>query len=100
MNETSAPGPGARIQRTAGQVGAVSILIQFIIAFDWFEAGSWTVEQSAAVMALAAVVASALQNVLGHFRTQQVAREVLEWAAAADAEEEAAPKRRRPLAKP
>lgn len=63
-----APGPAARIQRTAGQVGAVAVLLQLWFAFGWFGAGHWTAEQSSAVTAAAALGASAVQNLIGHVR--------------------------------
>lgn len=64
------PGPGQRIQRTAGQVGSVVILLTFVEAFDWFGSGSWTAEQSAAVLAVATLAASTVQNLVGHWRSK------------------------------
>lgn len=63
-----APGPAARTQRTAGQVGSVYLLLEFVVAFGWFGSGSWTERQYGATLALLAVVASGVQNLVGHFR--------------------------------
>lgn len=65
---TPAPGPAQRVQRTAGQLGGVSVLLTLAIEFDWFGAGQWTPGQSAAVFAAIGVLASAVQNLVGHLR--------------------------------
>jgi hypothetical protein len=62
------PGPAARIQRTAGQVGAITVLFQLWFAFGWFGADHWDAQKSSAATATAAVVASAIQNIIGHIR--------------------------------
>lgn len=69
MNDpVPAPGPSARIQRTAGQVGSVLVLLELWLAFGWFGSGGWTERQVLAVTAFAVVAASAAQNAIGHLR--------------------------------
>lgn len=57
-----APTPGQRIQRTAGQLGAVDILIRLVTAFGWFGAGHWTGEQATSVALAGAFMAAAAHN--------------------------------------
>lgn len=68
MNEEPipAPGPSARIQRTAGQVGAVTIVMDLWLSFGWFGADTWTEQQVLAVSAVGYLLASVLHNVAGH----------------------------------
>lgn len=42
-----APGPGARVSRTSGQVGGALVLVELWQAFGWFGADTWTAEQAA-----------------------------------------------------
>lgn len=71
MNDIPAPGPAARVQRTAGQLGAVSVLLQLWFAFGWFGADTWSPEQAAAVTAVAGLLAALVQNVAGHLKAKQ-----------------------------
>lgn len=41
------PGPGARVSRTAGQLGGATVFIELWQAFGWFGADTWTADQSA-----------------------------------------------------
>lgn len=67
---TPAPGPAARVQRTAGQVGGVVVLLELWFAFGWFGSEEWTERQVLAVTAVAYVAASAAQNVAGWLRAR------------------------------
>lgn len=62
----AAPGPAGRIQRSAGQAGAVTILIELWVAFGWFGADHWDEQQNRAVMAVGILLAAIIQNVAGH----------------------------------
>lgn len=42
-----APGPGARVSRTSGQVGGALVFVELWQAFGWFGADTWTAEQAA-----------------------------------------------------
>lgn len=66
-----APGPAGRVVRTAGQVGGVVVLVDLAQAFDWFGAASWTSDQQGAVTAALAIAASAVQNLVGHWRARR-----------------------------
>lgn len=63
-----APGAAQRVQRTAGQIGAVTVVLDLVVAFGWVGADGWDPAQTTAVFAVAAVAASAAQNVIGHYR--------------------------------
>lgn len=67
-----APGPALRVQRTAGQVGGVLIILELWLAFGWFGADDWTERQVLAVTAAAIFLASAVQNVVGHLHSRSV----------------------------
>lgn len=67
---TPAPGPAGRIQRTAGQVGAVTIVLDLWLAFGWFDADGWSEQQVLAVSAVGYLLVSVLHNVAGHLRSQ------------------------------
>lgn len=66
------PGPGARVTRTAGQVGGATVLIDMWFAFGWLGADRWTPDQAAArwpAITAAVVFAVAVgQNLAGWWR--------------------------------
>lgn len=67
---TPAPGPAGRIQRTAGQVGAVTIVLDLWLAFGWFNADAWSEQQVLAVSAVGYLLVSVVHNVAGHLRSR------------------------------
>jgi hypothetical protein len=70
-----APGPAARVSRTAGQGGAALTLINLWQAFGWFGADGWTTEQAQlrwpALTAAIWLVITAVQNVAGWWRAER-----------------------------
>lgn len=42
-----APGPGARVTRTAGQAGGALVLIELWQSFGWFGAAGWSADEAA-----------------------------------------------------
>lgn len=69
-----APGPGARVSRTTGQVGGVLVFVDLWQAFDWFGADSWTAEQAAtrwpAITAVAYFLVSVAHNTWNWWNTR------------------------------
>lgn len=59
-----APGPGARIQRTAGQAGGVLVFLELVLAFEWLGSAGWSQREAAAVTAVAFFVAATGQNLV------------------------------------
>lgn len=71
-----APGPAARVGRTAGQGGGVVIFINLWQAFGWVGADTWTAEQAAqrwpAITAAAIAVVSIAQNAWNWWRSERI----------------------------
>jgi hypothetical protein len=71
-----APGPAARVGRTAGQGGGVVIFINLWQAFGWMGADTWTAEQAAqrwpAITAAAIGLVSIAQNAWNWWRSERI----------------------------
>lgn len=68
VSEPRRPGPGARVTRTAGQVGGAVVVLELAEAFSWFGSGRWSADQWRAVTAAGVFAVSVGQNVAGWFR--------------------------------
>jgi hypothetical protein len=75
-----APGPGARVSRTSGQVGGALVLVELWQAFGWFGAGGWSAEQSAqrwpAITGTVLFLISVVHNVWNWWRSRDAAQTV------------------------
>lgn len=72
------PGPGGRVQRSAGQAGGAVLLLDLVFAFGWLGADDWTVEQASAVTAAVVFGLAALHNLAEHFRSRKATAALLE----------------------
>lgn len=71
-----APGPAARVGRTAGQGGGVVILINLWTAFGWLGSDTWTADQAAqrwpAITAALVFAVAGLQNLWNWWRSERI----------------------------
>lgn len=67
----TAPGPTTRIQRTAGQVGSVVVLLDLVLAFEWLGSKTWTPAQVVAVTGVLLFLASVAQNLWNLWRPKE-----------------------------
>lgn len=72
------PGPGGRVQRTAGQVGSAVVLLDLLLAFGWFGSDEWSGEQVSAVTAAVVFVIAGLHNLYEHFSARPAAAVVVD----------------------
>jgi hypothetical protein len=66
-----APGPGRRVERSAGQAGGTLILLELILSFELFGSGDWTGRQVAAVTAALLFTIAAIHNLANWIRSER-----------------------------
>lgn len=88
----TAPGPGARVARSAGQLGATDIALRLVTSFGWFGSSHWTGDQAASVALAAAFAVAGLHNLVNWWRNRP-AKQIPEAVTvkAVDAQPSAAP---------
>ena len=67
-----APGPGARVARTAGQAGGALVMLELWQAFGWFGSDEWSADRWKAVTAAAVFLVALVQNVVNWWRTERL----------------------------
>lgn len=72
VSSDPAPGPGRRVERSAGQAGGVLVLLELILSFELFGSGDWTARQVAAVTTSLVLVVAAVHNLVNWLRSERV----------------------------
>lgn len=65
------PTPGARVTRSAGQIGGAAIIMSLWLSFGWFGADGWNDAQVLSATSAVTFVVSALQNALNWWTARQ-----------------------------